>query len=125
MMVFLDTHIVLWLYFNLVKKLSKRSIELIETTDLVISPMVCLELEYLYEKKKLKTKQHKIISELNKQVGLKVVDIPYRDLMDEVISVKWTRDAFDRMIVGHAQYFNSPLITKDRKIQKNYPKAVW
>ena len=49
-MIYLDTHVVLWLYAQRGKGLSERACQLIECANFVIiSPMVLLELEYLNE----------------------------------------------------------------------------
>ena len=47
-MIFLDTHIVVWLYAGCVKKLSKPVVEQIENNDLFISQLVRLEMQYLF-----------------------------------------------------------------------------
>ena len=53
-MIYLDTHVAVWLYAFGAKKLSKRASVLIErSSKLLISPMVLLELEFLHEIGKL------------------------------------------------------------------------
>jgi PIN domain nuclease of toxin-antitoxin system len=47
--VFLDTHITVWLYAGLIEKISQTAKKTIEANDLLISPMVKLELQYLFE----------------------------------------------------------------------------
>jgi len=37
----------------------------------------------------------------------------------------WTRDPFDRIIVGNAAAENAVLITKDNSILEHYEHAVW
>ena len=46
---YLDTHVVVWLYQKDVKRISAVARKLIETEDLLISPAVLLEMEYLFE----------------------------------------------------------------------------
>ena len=48
-MIYLDTHVVVWLYAGLTTRLRPAARDLLNTSDLAISPMVCLELQYLYE----------------------------------------------------------------------------
>jgi PIN domain nuclease of toxin-antitoxin system len=49
-MIYLDTHVILWLFARKGDGLSVRAMKLIESdTELTISPMVLLELEYLHE----------------------------------------------------------------------------
>jgi PIN domain nuclease of toxin-antitoxin system len=45
----LDTHVVAWLFAGRLDLLSEPARSVIEAEDLVISPMVILELEYLFE----------------------------------------------------------------------------
>lgn len=47
-MIYLDTHVVIWLFKDRGKGLSTDARQLIETTDVIfISPMVLLELDFL------------------------------------------------------------------------------
>ncbi len=48
-MVYLDTHVVVWLYAGLTERLSRQARTLINEQDLLISPTGRLELHYLYE----------------------------------------------------------------------------
>ena len=50
--IYLDTHVVLWLSEGLVERLPKAARRSIEENDLLFSPMVRLELQYLYEIKR-------------------------------------------------------------------------
>ena len=52
---YLDTHAVVWLYNNELHKFPQQTLESIDNGNLLISPMVILELEYLYEIKRLNT----------------------------------------------------------------------
>ncbi|MBA7620825.1 hypothetical protein ES703_28180 [subsurface metagenome] len=47
-MIYLDTHVVLWLYQNEQERISDRARTLIEEQELFVSPIVLLEMEYLY-----------------------------------------------------------------------------
>jgi PIN domain nuclease of toxin-antitoxin system len=39
---------------------------------------------------------------------------------------KWTRDAFDRIIVAQAKLNGlAPLISSDEEIAEHYPRTVW
>jgi hypothetical protein len=48
LVVYLDTHIVCWLYEGTREKLSPSAVAAIEAGNLFICPMVDLELQYLY-----------------------------------------------------------------------------
>ena len=50
---YLDTNTVLWLSQGLVKRLGKRAHVVVRSADLLVSPMVLIEVEYLYEIKRI------------------------------------------------------------------------
>ena len=52
-MIYLDTHVILWLYEGLIEKLSTHAVQLIEENDIIISPILQLELTYLHETKRI------------------------------------------------------------------------
>jgi PIN domain nuclease of toxin-antitoxin system len=51
--IYLDTHVVAWLYAGELGRLSQFASERIEAEDVLISPMVVLELTYLHEIERL------------------------------------------------------------------------
>ncbi len=124
-MTYLDTHVVVWLYQKSLERLSQISREHIEKDDIAISPMVTLEVEYLFEVEKIKEHSHVIIHYLAERIGLQVCSQPFQDVMKTAVAIKWTRDPFDRVITGQALNRNAILITKDATILKNYQHAVW
>ncbi len=124
-MIFLDTHVVIWLYDKILDKLSKDAIQQIEDNDLLITQMVRLELQYLFEIGRIKVTPETIIKDLNKSIGLKVSQMKVEQLFDHAIDYQWTRDVFDRLITAEAEAMRFTLITKDKKILKNYEKAIW
>jgi PIN domain nuclease of toxin-antitoxin system len=124
--IYLDTHIVIWLREKAFSKLSSKSKEFIEYADKVlISPMVILELNYLYEIERIIEKPNKIVSDLGEMIGLKVDTVNFFDVIQVAQELIWTRDAFDRLIVANAQLRHSVLITKDNRILDNYDGAVF
>ena len=48
-MTYSDTHVVVWLYGGDVERLSKAAQDQMQDEDLLVSPAVLLELEYLHE----------------------------------------------------------------------------
>ncbi len=66
-MIYLDTHVVVWLY-----ETAKNSIN---ENLLRISPMVVLDLTYLYEIGRLTVDSRTITDFLNHAIGLKVCDL--------------------------------------------------
>jgi len=57
-LIYLDTHVVIWMYQE----------------DLVFSPMVELEIEYLFEIKKITERSLVIIDYMKKHIGLNISD---------------------------------------------------
>jgi len=123
--IYLDTHVVVWLFSKELNQLSPKAIELIESSNLAISPMVILELEFLYEIKRIAYQANEIISSLAQSIHLKVSDKAFNEIVGESLMQKWTRDPFDRLIVSHAKSDDALLLSRDSKILEHYSKAVW
>ena len=96
-----------------------------ESADkLLISPMVELELKYLYEIGRLTDTAHNIIGDLDAMIGLEVDSIDFHMLIKKSLLIEWTRDPFDRLIVAQCMAKNIKLITKDETIIKNFDGVV-
>jgi PIN domain nuclease of toxin-antitoxin system len=124
-MIYLDTHVVLWLYEGLLKKLPRAARKAIDENDLLISPIVRLELQYLHEIKRSTKPAGTILADLGAQIGVTVCDLPFDRVVREASELSWTRDPFDRLIVAQSLCRNSRLLTKDRGIRKHAPLAFW
>ena len=124
-MIFLDTHIVVWLYAGLTGKLSARAAKMIEEHELYIANIVKLELQYLYEIGRLTETPDIILAELRQTIGLKVHSVKMESVFDIALMQTWTRDVFDRLITSEAIERDTFLVTKDKKILENYKKAAW
>ena len=122
---FLDTHIVVWLYSGQLKLLSDVAIDEIRRNDLLVSPIVKLELSYLYEAGRLNDPAGKIINDLGNEIGLKIAEDNFIGIIDMASGYNWTRDPFDRIITAQARFRSLRLLTKDRTILANYDKAFW
>ena len=123
---YLDTNVVIFLHSGNSVRLSRRAIEQIESADLLISAMVMLELEMLYEKGAVKYTASQILSDLNQQIGVAVCQLPMAVIINSALQVKWTREPGDRLIVANAIANNeAPLVTSDRRIHEQYPNAIW
>jgi PIN domain nuclease of toxin-antitoxin system len=122
---YLDTHTVAWLYEGKLKNFPKNLLLMMAKSELLISPMVVLELAYLYEIKRVQEPSDKVIDTLNKTIDLKICDLPYSQVIAEAIEQTWTRDPFDRIIVAQAAVTQSILVTKDENILKHYAHAIW
>lgn len=124
-LIYLDTHVLVWIYSGFVEKISVHAKRLINEHPIFISPMVALELNYLFEINRITVESDAIISELALKTNLKICDRPFQDVVLKACGMAWTRDPFDRMIVGQAALSESILITKDEYILRHYPLARW
>lgn len=124
-MIYLDTHVVAWLYGGHHELIPQRPRELIEASDLLISPIVRLELQYLYETGRAGTPAGLVVQALAREIGLQACDAAFADVIELAAEETWTRDPFDRVIVAQARLRGAPLLTKDRTIHANYGQATW
>jgi len=124
--IYLDTHVVVWLFTKEINKISKKALDLIEECELLVSAMIVLELEFLYEIGRLNYTHEQVLSSLSQSIDLKICNLSFVTVAKESTKHKWTRDPFDRLIVANAICNNnSILLSRDRKIKDNYDKAVW
>jgi PIN domain nuclease of toxin-antitoxin system len=123
---YLDTHVVVWLCQNDIKKLSVPALDAINNHDLLISPMVLVELNFLYQIGRIIRAPQDLAKQLRTQIGVAVCDHSFADMAETALFETWTRDPFDLMIVSHAKANGyAPLVTCDQNIRDNYPRAVW
>jgi PIN domain nuclease of toxin-antitoxin system len=124
--IYLDTHVVVWLYTRLDKHLSRAALEEIKRCpDLRVSPMVRLELQYLYEIGRTTQPPGPVLDNLAARIGLSVCQSAFSAVVIAAEHVQWTRDPFDRLIVAHASLHNARLLTNDGVIRDRYPHALW
>jgi len=123
--VYLDTHIVVWLYAGLTEKITENAKKAIENCDVLISQLVRLELQYLFEIGRIKSKPSMMIKSLSESIDLKVSDFPLSEIIDEALKTDWTRDVFDRLLVAEAKTKGAGLITADDDIRAEFKQAIW
>jgi PIN domain nuclease of toxin-antitoxin system len=92
---------------------------------LFISPMVVLELEYLYETGRTTAPSHVVVEDLKHRIDLSVADTLFIDVVTAARNLTWTRDPFDRLIAAQALVENAHLLTADRTIRDNLSLAIW
>ncbi len=123
---YLDTHVVCWLFEADFDKFSKTALSEIEKGELIISPIVDLELQYLFEIKRITDTPDTIISYLQEKIELQVSAVPFHQVIRMAKSVNWTRDPFDRIISAEVLCIdNAVLVTKDSTIRQHLESAVW
>jgi PIN domain nuclease of toxin-antitoxin system len=124
-LIYLDTHVVTWMFAGRLDLFPARVRVLLDESELLISPAVKLELQYLFEVRRTAEPAKVVLESLGREIGLKVCDLPFSDVAEIALSFDSTRNPFDRLIVSQAELRGAPLITKDRLIRDQFPRAVW
>ena len=124
-LIYLDTHLVVWLFAGRIDLIPDKVAGYIDQHELVVSPMVELELEYLNEIGRISENSTAVMGALAASIGLKVCDLPFHAVVGEALNQKWTGDPFDRLIVAQALLRKSSLLTRDRTIHQHFSGALW
>ncbi len=130
-MTYLDTHVAVWLCAGSASMFSMGAKDSIESDDdLRISPAVCLEFQFLRERNRISAAPDELVAILAADFGVSICAQPFSAVSRAAIDLSWTRDPFDRFIVGQALVsgsngIGSKLITADRAIRENYAGAIW
>ena len=124
-MIYLDTHVVAWLFAGRLDHFPEAVRRRLEESELWISPMVALELQYLFEVRRTTEPASVVVEGLQRMIGLKVCDLPFPAVISTAQRQAWTRDPFDRVITAQAALREAPLLTKDELILEHYSRAVW
>ncbi len=124
-LIHLDTHAVAWLYAGRLDLFPERARALLREGTLRVSPIVELELQYLFESERVAEPAAPVLAELADALGLEVCDLPFPTVVRNAVGLDWTRDPFDRLIVGQAEARGAALLTKDRAIREHYSRVAW
>lgn len=123
---YLDTHILVWLYQDGATRLTSQGVRAIETAEqLLISPMVELELAYLHEIARINRSASAILDSLRRDIGLETCNLPFAAVVGTALTMDWTRDPFDRIITAQAAHRESPLLTADQNMRTHCSTAIW
>jgi PIN domain nuclease of toxin-antitoxin system len=123
---YLDTHVVAWLFAQGVEPFPRQVVERLRSADeLRISPMVRLELQYLFESGRVTRPAADVLNAVSPALGLEVCRAPFDAVVREAETVGWTRDPFDSLIVAQAALFQATLLTRDETIREHFPLAYW
>jgi PIN domain nuclease of toxin-antitoxin system len=114
-----------WLYEGADRRIPDAVRDLIEAQEPFVSPIVELELTYLYEVGRVTEPAKAPLAALRRTIGLQAADISLTALVRTATKLTWTRDPFDRMIAAQAIVADAQLITADRTILANLPLAIW
>jgi PIN domain nuclease of toxin-antitoxin system len=122
-LIYLDTHIVVWLDAGLLEKFSQSIKTILNENEILICPIMRLKLEYLYEIEHIWEPANIIISDLTDRIGLRDFEKDFNAFVSQAIKISWTRDPFDRLIVDNAALNANILISKDQIILDHYSHA--
>lgn len=123
---YLDTHILLWVLDAEFHHLSDKAAQALDDADLLVSPVVMLELEYLFEIQRTNWTSRDARFRMERYLNAKVCDLPFPRVAEAALDEKWTRDPFDRLIVAQAKANGlAPLISADERMRKHYPGVLW
>jgi PIN domain nuclease of toxin-antitoxin system len=123
---YLDTNALLWLSDGSLVGRSPKIDRLLQQADLLFSPMVLMELEFLYDIKRSKRPARDIQRKVEYELGVRLCDLPFATIASAALDEKWSRDPFDRLIVANAKANGFAwLISADEAIRKRYPRAIW
>lgn len=121
----LDTHAVVWLSQADIDRFPTVACRLLDECELRYSPMVALELAFLFEVGKSVVPAGKLLEKLEVDMGVRADETPFTVIAKVATGVTWTRDPFDRLIVATAIAAGTRLLTKDRTIHAHFPHAIW
>jgi PIN domain nuclease of toxin-antitoxin system len=124
-LIYLDTHVIVWLYAGLVEMFNELTRELINDHDVYISPIVRLELQYLNEIQRVTDSPDAIVDDLSGRIGLQICDRSFNAIVSHALAFSWTRDPFDRLIVANAAISDNILLSRDQNILEHYKHARW
>jgi PIN domain nuclease of toxin-antitoxin system len=96
-MIYADTHVVAWLYAGRADLIPSRARASLDNQPVLVSPMVALELQYLFETGRTSAPAQRVLEAI----------------------------PFDRIIVAQAALRRAPLVSADTTIRANYNRAVW
>jgi PIN domain nuclease of toxin-antitoxin system len=124
---YLDTNVAIWLAQGSLDRISAKGKKCIEAAaKLLLSPIVLIELEYLYEIRRILLSATELKLKLEHEIGTSMCDLNFLPVAQMALNEKWTRDPFDRIIVAQAKANGlSPLISADEEIRRHYRRAIW
>ena len=124
-MLFLDTHAAVFLWEGRVEVFGDPGRHALERCALRLSPVVRLELALLREIGRLSVDPDEVVRGLETDCGVVLAEDPIHRVVRHALDLTWVRDPFDRLIVATALLHDARLLTRDRRIQASYPKALW
>ncbi|HEX4405826.1 MAG TPA: PIN domain-containing protein [Polyangia bacterium] len=112
-MILLDTHALVWLLSG-----HRRARRLPARARLFVSPVSLLEIRTLEEIGRFDVSRS---GPLEDDTRFTIDDPSSMALFEAAVDLPWTRDPFDRLIVGHALMRGWKLATADSRIHEHLP----
>jgi PIN domain nuclease of toxin-antitoxin system len=126
MIAYLDTNAVIRFALGRTRSIGREVSRLIEKAELIISPIVMLELEMLHEIARIRHSARDIQRKVEHELGVRICELPFAEVAEAALDEKWTRDPFDRIIVAQAKANGLAwLISADEQIAEHYPRTIW
>lgn len=121
----LDTHAAVLLFAGEVGRFGSNSRRVIEQATLLVSPVMRLELGFLFEVGRIRSSADEIFAAMSAELGALPTHDTLGTLIHHAMRLSWTRDPFDRLLVASAVANDAVMITRDRRIQAHFDHAVW
>src|SRR5262245_24151105 len=101
-----------WLYEDPERLIPAPVRDRLNGEPLALSPFVRLELQYLYEVRKISVPAQAIVDDLAPKLEMVLTDPPSAQICQTATALDWTRDPFDRLISAQALTSEITLVTK-------------
>ena len=124
-MIHLDTHVALWLQGGEAQRLTSLGRRLLEEEDVVLSPLVLVEVSLLAERGRVATSADDVLAGLAGRLDARTSTAALTDVCLRAHLTPWTRDPFDRLLLANARADGARLLTKDRVLREHAEDAVW
>ena len=89
MIVYVDTHILIWLMEGQQNQISSKALAALDDADILVSPMVLLEFEYLYEIGRTIFSSQVLQFKLEQELRARICDLPFAKVSQTAINEKW------------------------------------
>jgi PIN domain nuclease of toxin-antitoxin system len=122
---FLDTHAFIPFGEGRIERFGSEARRVLATSELLVSPIVLLELHFLHESRAFSGDPERFYADVLADGHVAEATDPFAAVVREAKYLAWTRDPFDRLIVGAAMLHRAKLVTKDTNIREHFDGAVW
>lgn len=117
-MILLDTNAAIWLLHR-----HRRARPLLKLARLHLSPASLLELQFLIETGRLEFEDHASSAHFADDPRWRLDEPPAGPWFAKASELSWTRDPFDRLLVGHARLRGWKLASGDQQILAQLPAS--